>query len=225
MIPFELFAMGICFAGMVTITVSGSMRAEKEEAAGTVDESSPQYTGTSLIIGYCIIFATAWVYAANCVLNRALKGINSGVIMFWHGILGITLASIAVGIDFGINDAGTGNGVQLFNYSKEVYGLMLAATLFDTLGVNAVTIAFQSDSSGFVSLISYINVIYAFLADCLIFNESFGWVELLAASIVLIITVVTSVVKLRESQKANRYSRADSFTSAEDLNRSICRAD
>lgn len=76
---------------------------------------------------------TAWVHAANAVLNRALKGINSGVIMFWHGTLGIILASIAVSIDFGISDAGTGNGVQLFNYSKEVYGLMVAAMLFDTL--------------------------------------------------------------------------------------------
>ena len=69
------------------------------------------------------------------------------------------------------------------------------------------------------------NVIYAFTADCLVFNESFGWVELVAAFIVLLVTIFTSIVKLRESRKNDRLSRTDSFTSAEDINRSICKAE
>lgn len=142
MIPLELIAMAICFAGMITITVSGSKQAVNEESTGVIDEDTAFYSSSQLILGYSLVFITAWVYAANCVLNRALKGINSGVIMFWHGVLGIILASIAVSVDFGVSDAGTGNGVQLFHYSSDVYVLIVAAMLFDTLGVNAVTIAF-----------------------------------------------------------------------------------
>ena len=37
MIPLEIGAMVICFAGMVTITVSGSKQAEDEETAGEID--------------------------------------------------------------------------------------------------------------------------------------------------------------------------------------------
>ena len=114
--------------------------------------------------------------ASNNVLNRALKGINSGVIMFWHGTLGVTMAFTAVLIEYLAVDRGEGNGIHLFNMSLKLFGLMCAATMFDTLSVNSYTIAYQSDSSGFVSLISYVSVIYAFVVDILIFNESFIWI-------------------------------------------------
>ena len=121
--------------------------------------------------------------------------------MFWHSIVGLTLASIAVIADYAINDYGTGNGLRLFQYPRDVYALIASGLLFGTLAVVSETVAFLSASAGFVSLLSYIKLIYAFLADCLSFDENFGWVELVAASIVLIVTVFTSIVKLRESQK------------------------
>ena len=121
--------------------------------------------------------------------------------MFWHSIVGLTLASIAVIADYAINDYGTGNGLRLFQYPRDVYALIASGLLFGTLAVVSETVAFLSASAGFVSLLSYIKLIYAFGADVLIFDEDFSWVELVAASIVLIVTVFTSIVKLRESQK------------------------
>ena len=197
LIPMELVAMGICFAGMVTITFSGSNKAED-----SVGEATTKYSSSQLITGYSLVFICSWVAATCSILCRALKGINSGVIMFWHGCMGLTLATIGISVDYVVCDAGTDNGLQLFNYSKEVYLLMAAATLGDTIAVNFVTMAFQSDSSSFVSLISYLGVIYAFIADCLIFNESFTWVELSAAIGILIITVLISIIKLRETYQA-----------------------
>ena len=175
------------------------------------------------MLGYSLVFLLSWVFSANCVLNRALKGINSGVIMFWHGILGITLATIAVLTQYFVEDQPEGNSFHLFNMSWKLFGLMLAATMFDTLTVNAYTIAYQSDSSGFVALISYVVVIYAFLFDILIFDESFTWVELLAATSILVMTVLTSVVKLRESNKAKQLAvvQGDGYTRAEDSNQTI----
>ena len=160
-----------------------------------------KHTSSSLILGYVLIFLASWVYASYCVLTRALKGIPSSVILFWYGIVGLTLASIAVVTDYAINDYGTGNGLRLFQYHGEVYALIVMGLLFDTLGVVSETIAFLSDSAGFVSLLSYIKLIYAFLADGLLFDEKFSCVELVAASIVLIVTVFTSIVKLHESKK------------------------
>mmetsp|Transcript_2371 Transcript_2371/g.3266 ORF Transcript_2371/g.3266 Transcript_2371/m.3266 type:complete len:262 (+) Transcript_2371:399-1184(+) len=221
MIPLEIISMLLCFGGMVTITIAGSKNAT-DEASEAIETN---YSSSQLILGYSLVLLTSWIYASNCVLNRALKGINSGVIMFWHGLLGIMLALAAVTIEYFARDHGTGAGFHLFNMEPKLTGLLLAATMGDTLAVNSMTIAFQSDSSGFVSLISYVNVIYAFLADCLIFQESFTWVELVAASLILLVTVFTSMVKLRESHRARRLSRADSFTSAEDLNRSMVKGE
>ena len=140
--------------------------------------------------------------------------------MFWHGVLGMIIAIVAVLIEFFAVDLGTGNGLHIFNMSLKCFGYMFGATLADTLTVNAMTIAFQSDSSGFVSLLTYFNVIYAFVADILIFKESLTWVELLAAFTILFVTVLSAIVTLRESQKLKQLQQGDSFTSADELKNS-----
>ena len=78
-------------------------------------------------------------------------------------------------------------------------------------------IAFQSDNSGFVSLIGYLGIVYAFIADIIIFSESFNWVELLAAIIIVIVTVGTSIYKIIE---AKRQAEEDYFTNSKVLNQS-----
>ena len=65
----------------------------KELAAA--DDSS----NTRTYLGYIIIFLNSWIYATNCVLNRALKGIHHAIVMFWHGVIGFSIAVIAVLIE------------------------------------------------------------------------------------------------------------------------------
>ena len=162
------------------------------------------------------MFLCSWIYASNCVLNRALKHVHHAIVMFWHGVCGITLAILAISIESLV----VGGPVRFFNYDAQIYLLIVAATVFDSLAVNAVTIAFQSDSSGFVALISYINILYAFVADRVIFHESFSWIELVAALLILMVTVGTSIYKICESNKAKALLNNDSFMSADDINRS-----
>ena len=131
-IPLELMAMFVCFGAMVTITCTGSKK----------DAASSNYESAELIVGYILMFVCSWVIAACTVLCRALKEINIAVIMFWHGVMGLSIAIICIGIDYAVNRVGSGEGLQLFNYSKEVYLLLLAATLGDTIGVNFGTVAF-----------------------------------------------------------------------------------
>ena len=73
---------------------------------------------------------------------------------------------------------------------------MIFAVSFDVVAVNSMTIAYQSDSSGFVSLISYISVFYAFLGDLLIFKETFTTRELICSMLTLSVIVGVSVYKL-----------------------------
>ena len=62
--------------------------------------------------------------------------------MFWHGILGFTLATIAILLEYFVSDYGKGQGMHLFNMSSYALVLLLAATVFDTMGVNCATIAY-----------------------------------------------------------------------------------
>ena len=215
MIPCEVIAMLVCFAGMVTVTVSGTKNAGGSSSGEVADASYANYSRTQLIVGYSLVIVASWVFAACATLCRALKDISSGIIMFWHGILGFTLATIAILVEYFVSDYGKDQGMHLFNMSSYALVLLLAATVFDTMGVNCATIAYQSDSSGFVALISYVMIVYGFLSDCLIFNESFSWVELSGAACIISVTIVTSIVKLRESKVTPKRSRVDSFTSAD----------
>ena len=96
--------MFICFGGVVTITISGSKNAKE-----AVEVSN--YPRELFISGIILSFVLAWLWSVNTILNRALKGIHSGIIMFWHGVLGMMLAIMAVGIHYGVTDDGTGNGL------------------------------------------------------------------------------------------------------------------
>lgn len=130
------------------------------------------YSTSQLALGYLLIFICAWTFAINCVMVRALSFLHSSVIMFWHGVIGIVMALGAIAVVA----LTTEQGFTIFSYDLQTYGLILAATMCDTLALNSQTIAFQSGSSGFISLISYFGVLYAFLSDCLIFHESFTWI-------------------------------------------------
>ena len=93
----EIIAMIISFASLVTMTLKGAS-SELETTTKTeavADESS----NSKAYLGYIIIFINSWIYASNCVLNRALKGVHHAIVMFWHGFIGFTIAVIAVLIE------------------------------------------------------------------------------------------------------------------------------
>ena len=135
---------------------------------------------------------------ATCnVLNRALKATHSSVIMFYHGSLGLVFAFSGIAIlELTGKGEAANSGLTILNYPPQVYLFMTAGVLCDSIALNCYTMAFQSDGSGFVALLSYLNILYAFVADRLIFQESFTLMELLATIVILIVTVGVSIYKL-----------------------------
>jgi hypothetical protein len=71
------------------------------------------------------------------------------------------------------------------------------------LCMSANVIAFQSDSSGFVSLIGYTQVAYVFMADYAIFGLEINAIMILCTILILGTTVTVSVFKLIASRKEN----------------------
>ena len=78
---------------------------------------------------------------------------------------------------------------------------MILCCCFDFVSLNSQTIAFQSDSSGFVSLIGYMSVLYAFLFDFFVFHEQISTVEICGALLILTVTIVVSVKKINEANR------------------------
>ena len=61
---------------------------------------------------------------------------------------------------------------------------MVLTGLFSALNLTCLVIAYQSDSSATVSLMGYIALVYAFIADVAIFGSSFDKLELTGMAII-----------------------------------------
>ena len=70
--------------------------------------------------------------------------------------------------------------------------------MFDFAVMASITIAYQSDSSGFVSLFSYLNIVYGYICDLIILDITLNAVEFSAALIILIVAIAIAYYKLRE---------------------------
>ena len=71
------------------------------------------------------------------------------------------------------------------------------ASGFDSLSLLGVTVAYQADSSSFVSMLSYLNIVYAYIADQVIFHESLNAIELISTIVILGTSLGVAFYKLR----------------------------
>lgn len=81
-----------------------------------------------------------------------------------------------------------------------MYGF--AAGFINILALLFKIIAFQNERSGFVTLLAYVGLIYAFLGDIFFFKETFGAMELIG---VLIIFAFNLVLILSKMSTPNSY--------------------
>ena len=114
------------------------------------------------------------------------------MVLFYHALIGISLAAAVILGEHWI----TGNDFRIYTWTQ--YGTILLCCVFDFIALNCQTVAFQSDSSGFVSLIGYMAVLYAFIVDYLVFHESISLVEICGAILILTVTILVSVKKIRD---------------------------
>jgi len=180
--------MAVCFIGVVAIATS------KDESAG-----ADTYQETK-VLGLCLTFTLAWVAATTNVLNRKMKTVHFSVISFLHACYGLSVSLIIITIEALVN----GNGYRI--YTGRQYGLMFLTAFIDTFALLSVTIAFQADSTGFVSIIGYMIVVYGFLADLFLFKQSITGIDLIGALLIFTTTVGIAIYKLRNANKAKSRS-------------------
>lgn len=70
--------------------------------------------------------------------------------------------------------------------------------------MQADTIAYQEEKSTTVSLLEYIELVYAFAADILLFGASFTMIEMVGASIITFFNVITIVERGKVEKEEER---------------------
>lgn len=140
----------------------------------------------------------ASVFAAStAVLNRSLKDVDFLVLMTYHGLFGFLASLLLLTINCFIVNPDTAtlrtldcNGFDLL--------MLTAGASIDALSVFGQTVAFQSSPGGFVSLISFVSILYALAVDTFLFDEQIQTVEIGAAFVILSVTVCVAIYKLKQ---------------------------
>jgi hypothetical protein len=97
-------------------------------------------------------------------VSRKIKDVHFSVAISYASIIG-TVIPFSYTL---IHSAITGDA--FFNYSKIGWFWLILGGLTDSQAISSGIVAYQSDDSTFVSMLSYISVVWAFTSDLLFFN-------------------------------------------------------
>ena len=121
-----------------------------------------------------------------------MKGIDFGLVIFFHGNVGAIF-----GIGYLIYD-GMQNGDMLafLKYTPMQYFGILIGCLADLTVTYSGLVAAQAGSQSFIGLIFFSTIIYAFFADFFIFGEDLKFKDVLLAGLMLTTIMGVSIYKM-----------------------------
>lgn len=89
----------------------------------------------------------------------------------------------------------TNSPCRFGDYTGRQMGIAMGASAFDTGALLSVTTGYQMDSSGFVSMLSYLNIVYAFICDQIVWHQKFNAIELVCALTILVTALGVAIYK------------------------------
>jgi len=170
----EYLAMLITFAGVVGVVLG------------------PNQNGAAwpnLTLGIAIGLVTSFGYAINNVLNRSLKEVHFSVLLFYHTLIGSMLCLLIFGTYSAVK------GVPFLSNTREGWVIIVISGVLDFVCVGSMIIAYQSDTTAFVSLLGYSQVVYAFLIDIFVFKQTITGFQLFCALVICATTIAVALFK------------------------------
>jgi len=133
------------------------------------DESGVYEANYKIPLGVLLSFCMGLAEAFINLYNRMMADVDWFVVMFCHSAIGLISPLIVICIE-----ALFKGEFRIFTtYTSRQWSLLMLGAVLDFVILSASVIASQATSLTFISLVMYLLVVYAFLADILIFHESF----------------------------------------------------
>jgi len=199
----EIIGMVLCFIAVIIITLD-----EKDEGdeiistqTGKVDDFDlEKYVSRQENLikfgGIVLILLASVMSSGIAVLNRSLRETPYSIVLFYHSFFGM-LATVTILFFWCVFG---GRPLYFLKLARFDFILLAGASFLDAVGVLAQTVAFQSGNGSFVSLISFVNIIYAMLSDIFIFGERVSSTQITCASAILSICIGVGFEKIRLNQ-------------------------
>ena len=193
LIPVEVIGMFICFSTIAVMTFSQKKESESTE----VEEGDANLR----MVGILIALVVAMFGGTMPILTRTLKDVPATLMMFYLGLVGSVLIGTYLVIE-GLKSDGGFSELRLFSYSGKQFLLILVSTIFSAIATTSYTVAYQSDSSGFIVLIGNVKILYFFLSDTFIFHEVFSAIELVGVCVITTVVLTVALIKIKDKTKA-----------------------
>lgn len=102
-------------------------------------------------------------------------------------------------------------------YTGRQYLILAATALMDAIACFSMTVAYQKDSSGFISLLGYSTIVYAFLADIFVIPQTIYPLEYAGTFIILIVTITIAAVKLIQLRRERNVNQTQADEELEEI--------
>ena len=133
------------------------------------------------IIGCTMCMLLSMANGVLAVLTRMMQSLSVSVMMTYIALISIVIVIVVLLIEIAI----TGDPLRITHYNGEqvMYGLL--AGMLNILSLVFKIIAYQNERSGFITMLAYIGLVYAFLGDYFIFDEHFSLLAFLGLALIL----------------------------------------
>ena len=132
--------------------------------------------------------------------------------LFYYGVLAFVGTLIIILCESLIK----ASDLTILSYTGEQWGYALLTSAVNFIAMCSITIAFQNERSGFITILGYIGLVYAALVDIFIFHEKLVWFELVGIVIVLCLNV--AIICAKENKPAEPVVDKESETPSKDCN-------
>lgn len=154
-----------------------------------IASSKPMSTSDSAsdnkLFGSICSCTVASCYALVSVLTRKMQALHYSIVLFYYAIFSVLALMAILIIESYIKD----EPLRILTLSWYQIGLMTLTSTFNTFGLVFNTIALQNEKSGFITSIGYISIVYSFMGDLIVFDQSFSFQELIGATIIIAVIV------------------------------------
>ena len=138
------------------------------------------------IIGCTLCLITSWCYASVVVFTRIMQRIPAFVLNTYYSCV----AAFATAVIIFIESQRNGGELRIFTYTKDQYIASLGCSFINVVGMTCQTIALQNEKSGLITLLGYVSLVYAFMFDTLIFNETIFAQEGFGIGIIFVLNII-----------------------------------
>ena len=147
-----------------------------------------------------IALITAFFAAISIVLGRKLKTVETSVIMFNHMAVGTLMAYILVLIEDPYR--------KLFVYKLDsTYLLLIVAAIANFFAVNMWTYSTQYCKSTSVGVLRYVSILYNFMVDITVYDESFTIFQIVGAITILCANISVIVYKVNQEKEVHEEAK------------------